>query len=102
VEVDFGKKPSALIPVVMSLFALVLFFVQVPFQFGMHAGEATKPYESAVAHLWQFLMAAQFPVIAFFGFRWLRRAPWRAVTDLVVQGLVFAAAAVIPVFVFGW
>jgi hypothetical protein len=42
------------------------------------------------------------PVIAFFGFRWLRRAPWQAVMVLVVQGLALAAAAVIPVFVLGW
>jgi hypothetical protein len=101
-EVDFGKKPSALIPVVMSLFALLLVLLQVAFQFGTHAVEQTKPYEGAVAHLWQLLMAAQLPVIAFFGFRWLRRAPRQALTVLVVQGLALAAAAVIPVFVFGW
>jgi hypothetical protein len=101
-EVDFGKKPSALIPVVMSLFALVLVLVQVALQFGMHAAEPANPYESAVAHLWRLLMAAQLPVVAFFGFRWLRRAPWRAATVLIVQGLAFAAAAAIPVFVFGW
>jgi len=102
-EVDFGKKASALIPVVMSLLALLLVFVQVAFQFGVHAVEPVKPpYEGAIAHLWQLLMAAQVPVIAFFGFRWLRRAPWQAVTVLVVQGLALAAAAVIPVFVFGW
>jgi hypothetical protein len=101
-EVDIGKKPSALIPVVMSLFALVLVFVQVAIQLGTHAVEPTKPDEGAVTHLWQLLMAAQLPVIAFFAFRWLRRAPWQAVTVLVVQGLALAAAAVLPVFVFGW
>jgi len=101
-EVDFGKIPGALIPVVMSLFALVLVLVQVAFQFGTHTVGPIKPDGGAVAHAWQLLMAAQLPVIAFFALRWLRRAPWQAVTVLVVQGLAFAAAAVIPVFVFGW
>lgn len=101
-EIDFGKKPSALIPVVLSLLALVLVLLQVAFQFGPYAAESNHLYEKAVVHIWQFLMAAQLPVIAFFGFRWLRRAPWQAGTVLVVQGLAFAAAAVFPVLLFRW
>jgi hypothetical protein len=81
---------------------LLLVFIQVVLQFATHPLEPTKPYEGAVAHLWQFLIAIQLPIIAVFGFRWLRRAPWQAATVLAVQGLALAAAAVIPVFVFGW
>jgi len=95
-EVDMGKQPSALIPVLMSLGALVL----VAIQLGNH-GFAPERDEGAVAHLWQLLMVTQLPVIAFFAFRWLRRAPWQAVTVLIVQALAWAAAAV-PVFVLRW
>jgi len=96
-EVDMGNKPSAMIPVVMSLGALVLVLIQI----GAH-GVAPERDEGAVAHLWQLLMAAQLPVVAFFAFRWLRRAPWQAATVLVVQALAWASAAVIPVHIFGW
>jgi hypothetical protein len=96
-EISIGKKPSAWIPVVMSLCALVL----VAIQLGTHGVELARD-EGAVAHLWQLLMAAQLPVIAFFAFRWLRRrAPWQAVTVLVAQA-VAAAAAAVPVYMLGW
>ncbi len=99
-EVDFGKKPSALIPVVMSLGALTVALVAVAIQLGTHGVEPGRD-EGAVAHLWQLLMAVQLPVIAFFAFRWLRLAPWQAATVLVVQALAWAAAAV-PAYVLRW
>jgi hypothetical protein len=95
-EIDMGKKPSAMIPVVMSLAALVLIAIQ----FGIH-GVAPERDEGTVAHLWQLLMVAQLPVIAFFAFRWLRRATWQAVTVLFVQALAWATAAV-PVYLLRW
>lgn len=91
-----GKEPSAMIPVIMSLGALVL----VALQLGIH-GLAPERDEGAVAHLWQVLMVAQLPIIGFFAFRWLRRAPWQAVTVLTVQALAWAAAAV-PVHLLRW
>jgi hypothetical protein len=95
-EDDIGKSPSALIPVVMSLIALVLIAIQL----GTH-GIAPEGDEGTVTHLWQLLLVTQLPVIAFFAFRWLRRAPWRAVTVLIVQALAWATAAV-PVFLLKW
>jgi hypothetical protein len=95
-EVNMGKEPSAMIPVIMSLGALVL----VAIHLATH-GLAPEPDEGAVAHLWQLLMVAQLPVIAFFAFRWLRRTPWQALTVLIVQALAWATAA-IPVRLLGW
>jgi hypothetical protein len=85
-----------MIPVIMSLGALLL----VAIQFGIH-GLTPARDEGAVAHLWQVLLVAQLPVIAYFAFRWLRRAPWQAGTVLVVQALSWAAAAA-PVRLLGW
>jgi hypothetical protein len=96
-EILIGKKPSAWIPVVMSLVALVLVLIQL----GIHLVEPERD-DGAVAHLWQLLMAAQLPIIAFFAFRWARRARWQAATVLVVQAIAAAAASVLPVFIFGW
>jgi hypothetical protein len=95
-EVHMSRAPSAVIPVIMSLGALVLVVIQL----GTH-GLAPERDEGAIAHLWQVLMVAQLPVIGFFALRWLRRAPWQAVTVLVVQALSWATAAV-PVRLLGW
>ena len=95
-EVNMGKEPSAMIPVIMSLGALVL----VAIQLATH-GLAPERDEGAVAHLWQVLMVAQLPIIGFFAVRWLRRAPWQAGTVLLAQALSWAAAAV-PVRLLGW
>jgi len=95
-QVNMGKVPSAVIPVMMSLAALILVAVQV----GIH-GLAAERDEGAIGHLWQLLMAAQLPVIGFFAFRWLGRAPRQAGTVLLVQALAWAAA-VLPVRLLGW
>lgn len=95
-QVSIGKLPSAWIPVVMSLAALVL----VAMQLVTHGVEPERD-EGAIAHLWQLLMGAQLPVIAFFAFRWLRRAPRQAVPVLIVQ-VAAAAAAAVPVYALGW
>jgi hypothetical protein len=95
-KVSIGKLPSAWIPVVMSLAALVLVAIQLV----THGVEPERD-EGAVAHLWQLLMGAQLPVIALFAFRWLRRAPRQAVPVLIVQ-VAAAAAAAVPVYALGW
>ncbi len=86
------KRPSALIPLVMSLAALgvVLGHIAV-------SGTAREPDEGAAAHIWQLLMAGQIPFIAFFALTWLPRDPGPA---LLVLGLQLAAglAAAAPVF----
>jgi len=96
-----GKEPSALVPVVMSLGALVVAIVALAFQLLTHGVEPARD-AGAIVYLWQLLMVAQLPVIAFFAFRWLRRTPWQAATVLAVQALAWAAAAVLPVLVFRW
>jgi hypothetical protein len=60
-------------------------------------GTAREPDEGTAAHLWQLLMAGQLPVIAFFGFKWLPRAPRSALLVLGLQ-VIAAIAAVSPVF----
>jgi hypothetical protein len=102
-EIAIGKKASAWIPVAMSLVALVLVLIQLGIHgFGIHGLEPERG-QGAVANLWQLLMAAQIPIIAFFAFRWVRRgARWEAVTVLLVQAIAATAASVLPVFMFGW
>jgi hypothetical protein len=85
-------RPSALIPLAMSLAALSLVLGHTAF-FGMtHEAD-----EGTAAHVWQLLMAGQIPIIAFFAIRWLPRTPRQAVLVLALQAVAGLAAAA-PVF----
>jgi hypothetical protein len=86
------KQPSALLPVAMSLAALAVVISHV-----VVVGTASQPDEGAAAHVWQLLMAAQIPVIAFFAINWLPRSPRPALMVLALQAAAGLAAAA-PVF----
>jgi len=89
------RRPSALIPLAMSLLALALVLAPIPI-YGAPVREAD---EGTIAHLWQILMAGQLPVLAFFAIKWLPRAPRQALGVLALQaGAVLASLA--PVFYF--
>ena len=86
------KRPSAFLPVTMSLAALGLVLVHVAM-----FGAAREADEGTAAHLWQILMAAQIPVMAFFAFKWLPQNPRPALLVLALQ-VAAALAALAPVF----
>jgi hypothetical protein len=87
------KRPSALIPLAMSLAALGLVLGHIAI-----FGTARQADEGAAAHLWQLLIAGQLPVIAFFAIKWLPRTPGQALLVLGLQAVAMLAAAT-PVFV---
>jgi hypothetical protein len=86
------RRPSALIPIAMSLAALCLVLGHIAF-----FGAAREADEGTAAHLWQLLMAGQIPVIAFFAIRWLPRTPGQALLVLALQAFAGLTAAA-PVF----
>ena len=57
--------------------------------------------EGTPAHLWQLLMAAQLPVIAFFAIKWFPIEPRQTLRVLVFQAGA-ALAAMFPVWWFQW
>jgi hypothetical protein len=90
------KHPSAFLPVAMSLSALGTLLGFLAFH-----GPAPQPDEGAAAHIWQFLMAAQVPIIIFFAVKWVPPSPRQAVPILALQtGAALAAMA--PVFLLRW
>ena len=89
------KKPSAWLPLAMSLVVIVMLGIA-----RARGRLVPEPDEGAEAHLFQILMAAQLPIIAFFAIRWLPRAPRPALAVLVLQA-VAALAACAPVFMLG-
>jgi len=80
-------RPSAFLPLVMSAIALVLVLGYVSI-----FGVTREPDEGAVAHLWQLLVAGQVPMVAFFLFKWLPRAPRSVFPVLLIQALALLAA----------
>ena len=95
-NVSMLKRPTALIPICMSLAALSLVLGHIA-----TSGVVRQADEGAAAHLWQLLMAGQVPVIVLFVMRWLPRTPTQTLLVLMLQG-VAALAAAAPVFLLGW
>jgi hypothetical protein len=90
------RRPSALLPVVMSLAALAAVMA-----YATMFGTARQADEGTAAHIWQLLMAGQVPVVAFFAIKWLPTEPRQAVLVLALQ-VGAALAALFPVWWFQW
>jgi len=92
------KKPSAFLPLAMSLTALAMLGGDYIFSLSTgHGGLVREPDEGAIAHLWQLLMAGQMPVLVFFAIKWLPRAPRQTLYVLALQAGA-ALASMAPVF----
>ncbi|GCE22420.1 hypothetical protein [Dictyobacter kobayashii] len=88
------RRPSAFLPVTMSLVALTVVLIHVAL-----LGVTHEVDEGAAAHIWQLLMAAQIPITAFFVIKYLRQKPKQALLILALQ-VVAALMACAPVFFF--
>ena len=69
-NISLIKQPSAWLPLAMSLAALILVLGHAAIFGVVHEAD-----EGTAAHVWQILMAAQLPVVAYFIFKWLPRRP---------------------------
>jgi hypothetical protein len=87
-------RPSALIPLVMSLAALATVLGHIVLN-----GSGREADEGAAAHVFQLLIAGQLPIVAFFAVRWLRRTPKQALAVLALQAGA-GVAALLPVWYF--
>jgi hypothetical protein len=88
------KEPTAFIPIGMSLTALTIVL-----GFLVTNGVVHQADEGTAAHLWQLLMVGQLPVLLFFAFKWLPRAPRQTLYVLALQAGA-ALASIAPVFFF--
>jgi hypothetical protein len=93
---SLSKKPSACVPMAMSLTALAVVLGGIAAPSGM----VRDTDEGAIAHIWQLLMAGQLPILMYFVIKWLPRLPRQTLYVLAVQiGAALAAAA--PVYFLG-
>ena len=89
------KKPSAWVPVVMSLSVLLTMLVCIAI-FGPPVREAD---EGTGAHLFAVWLVLEVLMVAFFAVTWLPQKPKQALFILAIQ-IVAALAACAPVFYF--
>jgi hypothetical protein len=87
------KRPSACLPVAMSFAALAVVLVHI-----VMFGVAREADEGTAAHLFQLLLVAELPVVAFFAVKWLPRFPRQALEVLALQAGA-GLAALAPVFI---
>lgn len=85
------KQPSAFLPVAMSVAALATVLGHVAIY-----GVVQEADEGSAAHVFQLLLIAEVPIVAFFAIKWLPRAPREALQVLAVQA-VAGLAALAPV-----
>ena len=85
-------RPSAFLPLAMSLAALALVLGHAAIYGIVHETD-----EGAAAHIFQILMVAQAPLIVYFAARYLPRVPSEAWRVLAMQ-VAAAAAALASVY----
>jgi heme/copper-type cytochrome/quinol oxidase subunit 4 len=88
------KRPSAFLPVAMSIAAVVLVLVHV-----LVFGAVREADEGTAAHIFQLLMAAQVPIVVFFAIKWVPQTPRNGLQVLALQ-VGAGLAAMAPVFFF--
>jgi hypothetical protein len=92
---SLSRKPSAFVPMAMSLTALAVALGSI-----ITFGVVREADEGAVPHIWQLLMAGQLPILAYFVIRWLPRVPRQTLYVLALQ-IAVALAALAPVYLLG-
>lgn len=90
------RKPSAWLPLALSLFAL-LFILAYVAMFGVQAPAAGQD-EGTPARIFQLLMVVQLPIMLYFGLRWLPQQPKQIALILAAQVAVWF----IPIFTILW
>ena len=86
------RKPSAFIPLAMSLAALATVLGHI-----ILFGTARQVDEGTAAHIFQLLLGVQLPIVLFFAIKWLPRFPRPALLVLALQAAA-GLAALAPVF----
>jgi hypothetical protein len=81
------RHPSAYLPLAMSLAALALVWGHAAIYGVVHEAD-----EGTAAHIFQILMIAQLPIVAYFVIRWLPKRPRESLKILALLGGEWIAA----------
>ncbi len=86
-KVSVIRQPSAYLPLLMSLAALLLVVGHAAIFGVVHEAD-----EGTAAHIFQILMAAQLPIVAYFVIKWLPREPRESLKVLALLAAEWLAA----------
>ena len=86
-DISLIKQPSAYFPLVMSLAALILVLGHAAVYGVVHETD-----EGAAAHIFQILMAAQLPIVAYFILKWFPKRPRESLLVLALLAVLWLAA----------
>jgi len=89
------KKPSAWIPIAMSLIVLITMLIC----FAIFGVPVRQHDEGTGAHLFQIWLVLEVLMVSFFAIKWLPQRPKQALLVLVIQ-IIAALIACAPVFYF--
>jgi hypothetical protein len=89
VNVSLIKRPSAFLPLAMSLAALTLVLGHAAIFGIVHEVD-----EGAAAHIFQILMVAQVPIVVYFIIKWLPKQPKESLQVLALLAGEWLAAFV--------
>ena len=89
------RKPSAVIPILMSGAALAVVLTA-----DQLFGAGHEADEGAPAHIFQILIAGQLPFLAWFAFQWLRR-DFKSALPVIGLQVAAIAIALFPVWYYG-
>ncbi len=92
--ISFARKPSSFVPLLCSFAAFATVIVALLSSTGTRQSD-----EGAAAHIFQLLIVAQIPMLAFCGLRWARKPTWAALSVLAAQ-IAAIGIAVAPVWFF--
>jgi len=94
VKKSLFKNPSAFLPILMSLAALVLVLSDIAIY-----GVRHRTDEGTAPHIWQILMISQGFIAVFFAIKYLPLKPKQTLLIMATQ-IIAAFAACAPVFFF--
>ena len=95
------RKPSAWIPVVLSLIMLATILGVIIRMQILHLPIVHEADEGVMAHLFQIWLVLEAFLILFFAVKWLPERPRQAVLVLIIQ-IIAVFVTCFPVFYFGF
>jgi hypothetical protein len=86
------KNPSAFVPLIMSFLAITIVVIHINIY-----GVVRDTDEGTAAHLFQLIIAAQAPIIAYFAFKWIPQNPKNGFKILFLQ-IIGVTLALSPIY----
>jgi|SRR3989344_4830807 len=93
------KKPSAWVPIALSLAMLAMLFTILFYQMATFGAIVREADEGTAAHLFQIWLVLEMLMIPFFAIKWLLKEPRQTLVILAIQ-IILVPITCFPVYYF--